>query len=264
MIFHWIDVKPLSANEAYAPKAVRSGARVYATSYKTVKYQLYEKAVRSRLKNIEFDFGDTGELVLCMRVRYATAASDVDNCVKPFLDILQRFYGFNDNRVYVLNVVKEVVGRGKGKAGIEFYLDTRENYMKEKQYVRPYTPYGAILPRQTTKTIVFNYVKTPSTDNREEQLYALDKQSRLAGSVGQGVHYALFDDGSLVVLRPNAVRGDLIPAQDSSAVYIRIVTPDGTAETCSDLQEEALDATVDMLEGLYGKLATEVHEGFKV
>jgi Holliday junction resolvase RusA-like endonuclease len=261
MIFHKIEVKPLSANEAYAPKVVRQGQRTYATSYKTVKYQTYERAVRQRLKHLEFNLGDSGELVLCIRVFYVTAASDIDNCVKPFLDILQRHFGFNDNRVYVLQVKKVVAG--KGNAGIEFYLDTMDNYMKHKHYVRPFTPYGAIIERNTTKQFTLNPVPLPDTENREEQLYALDKQSRISGSVGQGVHYILFPDGDIVKNRPDTVQGDLDALQDKYAVYIRVPTPDGTQETMNDAQESSLRQLTDTLDARYGSQPLELKEGFK-
>jgi Holliday junction resolvase RusA-like endonuclease len=261
MIFHRIDVKPLSANEAYAPRAMKAGNRMYATIYKTVKFAKYEADVKKRLKNLKFDLGASGELVLCIRVFYETAASDIDNCIKSFLDILQRHYKFNDNRVYVLNVVKEVAG--KGKAGIEFYLDTRENYMKEKHYVRPYTPYGAILPRNTTKQIVINTVTEPSSDNREEQLYALDKQSRLTGSVGQGVHYLIFTNGDIMTLRPDTVRGDLIELSDAHSIYVRVLTLDGKSEDVSTVQDATLGELLDLLAERYGETELITHEGYK-
>jgi len=261
MIWHKIDVKPLSANEAYAPKVVRQGQRVYATTYKTVKYQTYERVVKQRLKHLEFNLGSSGELVLCMRVFYVTAASDIDNCVKPFLDILQRHYGFNDNRVYVLQVKKVVAG--KGNAGIEFYLDTMENYMKQKHYVRPYTPYGAIIERNTTKTLTLNPVHLPLTDNREEQLYVLDKQSRISGSVGQGVHYIIFPDGDVVKARLDTVQGDLDSATDKHTIYIRVPTEDGKSTSMTVAQEASVGELIDSLESRYGVLPLEVREGFK-
>lgn len=261
MLFHRIDIKPLSANEAYAPKAVRQGTRVYATTYKTVKYQTYEQAVRKHLKNIEFDLGAVGQLVLCVKVYYATAASDLDNCIKPFLDILQRYYGFNDNRVYLIQAKKEVAG--KGKAAIEFYLDTMENYMKTKHYVRPYTPYGAVLARNKTSQFVLNPVPMPESGNREEQLYALDKQSRLHGSVGQGVHYIIFPDGDISKVRPDTVYGDLNLKMDKHSVYIRVPTTDATHTTLTSEQELSLGNLTDELEARYGNLPLEILEGYK-
>ena len=44
-------------------------------------------------------------------------AMDFDNPIKPFVDILQKKYGFNDRDVYELNVKKEV-----GEDGIDFNI----------------------------------------------------------------------------------------------------------------------------------------------
>jgi Holliday junction resolvase RusA-like endonuclease len=47
-------------------------------------------------------------------------ASDVDNVVKPFIDILQKKYEFNDKYIFRLIVEKKIVA--KGADFIEFYI----------------------------------------------------------------------------------------------------------------------------------------------
>jgi len=51
---------------------------------------------------------------------FSNKMSDIDNPVKPFLDILQKKYNFNDSDIYELNIVKSVTK--KNKEYIEFLI----------------------------------------------------------------------------------------------------------------------------------------------
>ena len=44
---------------------------------------------------------------------FSSNASDLDNPVKPLIDILQKKYGFNDNQIFELNIRKCIVAKGK-------------------------------------------------------------------------------------------------------------------------------------------------------
>jgi Holliday junction resolvase RusA-like endonuclease len=57
---------------------------------------------------------------LSLIVGFSNMASDVDNVVKPFVDILQKKYGFNDKYIFRLIVEKKLVV--KGAEFIEFYI----------------------------------------------------------------------------------------------------------------------------------------------
>ena len=46
-------------------------------------------------------------------VGYSNKANDIDNAVKPILDILQKKYKFNDKDVYELHVFKVMVKKGE-------------------------------------------------------------------------------------------------------------------------------------------------------
>jgi Holliday junction resolvase RusA-like endonuclease len=90
--------KPLSVNEAW------QGRR-----FKTDKYQKYERdllfllpkiAVPSPPYYIEFEFG-------------MSKLSDLDNPVKPCLDILQKKYSINDRDVMEMRVKKIHVKKGQ-------------------------------------------------------------------------------------------------------------------------------------------------------
>jgi len=102
-----IKVKPLSVNVCYRGR--RYKAKDY-TSYETeVIYSLPKMKVPDGNLKLSLDFG------------VSNRNSDIDNFIKPFIDILQTKYGFNDNRIYALNVKKELVK--KKDEFIGFYLE---------------------------------------------------------------------------------------------------------------------------------------------
>lgn len=101
-----LNIKPLSVNEAWQGKR-----------FKTDKYKGYEKLVLLTLKPLQIE---GGKLSLSLRFGLSSRNADIDNPVKPFVDILQKKYGFNDRHIYQLTVVKEDVP--KGKEFVEFYI----------------------------------------------------------------------------------------------------------------------------------------------
>ena len=115
----WIftGLKPLSANEAFAPRAVKRGRFYSGEIYKTEAYRKYETTLIKQLPDIQIP---EGRLKLKVKVCYSRSTSDIDNCLKPFIDVLQKRYGFNDNRIYDIRIKKEVVK--KGEEGIHFWL----------------------------------------------------------------------------------------------------------------------------------------------
>ncbi|MCP1996675.1 RusA family crossover junction endodeoxyribonuclease [Flavobacterium sp. HSC-61S13] len=93
-----VQIKPLSVNECW------KGRR-----FKTDAYKIYENAVLFMLPkkieafppySIKIEFG------------FSNSGADIDNPVKPFLDILQKRYGINDKDVYRLEILKTVVKKG--------------------------------------------------------------------------------------------------------------------------------------------------------
>lgn len=95
-----IDVKPLSVNEAW------QGRR-----FKTPKYNTYEKLCLTVMPEIPFD--GIGQLYIFITFGLSNKLSDIDNGIKPILDILQKKYGFNDRDIYQLIVKKEIVKKGQ-------------------------------------------------------------------------------------------------------------------------------------------------------
>lgn len=99
-----LDIKPMSVNEAW------QGRR-----FKTPKYKAYERQVLLMLRPMQIPEGN-----LELRLRIGHGAVDFDNPVKPFVDCLQKKYGFNDKRI--LKSVIEVFRVQKGQEYIEFDL----------------------------------------------------------------------------------------------------------------------------------------------
>ena len=104
-----LDIKPMSVNSCWKGKR-----------FKTQEYLSYEKLVISKLPRIIslpeppyrifYEFGFSNNL------------SDYDNPIKPFQDILQKYYKFNDKLIYSATIEKLIVP--KGKEYIKFYIQT--------------------------------------------------------------------------------------------------------------------------------------------
>lgn len=95
-----VNIKPLSVNQCW------QGRR-----FKTVTYKQYEKDLLGLLpENVRIP--NSGHITLSIEFGISSPASDIDNGIKPFVDILQKKYEFNDNRIYLLLVHKQKVSRG--------------------------------------------------------------------------------------------------------------------------------------------------------
>ena len=52
-----------------------------------------------------------GKLELTIKVGFSSPLADVDNMLKPFIDILQKKYNFDDKNIYKITVEKELVSK---------------------------------------------------------------------------------------------------------------------------------------------------------
>lgn len=97
-----IDIKPLTVNQAFKP--------INGRFIKSKAYREYEKELWYLLpdKNIS-----KGKLVLFIEVGFSSKLNDIDNVIKPFCDILQKKYLFNDRMIYKLDVEKNIVKKGE-------------------------------------------------------------------------------------------------------------------------------------------------------
>ena len=96
-----LKIKPLSVNQAWQGKR-----------FKTKQYKQYERDLLLMLPAFEVPEGD---LAIYLEFGFSNSASDWDNPIKPFQDVLQKKYGFNDSRI-----VEAYVKKTKVKKGAEF------------------------------------------------------------------------------------------------------------------------------------------------
>lgn len=101
-----IDIKPLSVNRAY------KGRRFRTDEYKNyeieVLYKLKAMKLPKKPYKLRLAFGVSSKLM------------DVDNGAKPFIDLLQKKYNFNDRDIYELTIRKEDVKKGMEFIEFEF------------------------------------------------------------------------------------------------------------------------------------------------
>jgi len=103
-----INIKPLSVNQAWQGKR-----------FKTDKYKYFEIELLYKLPKIELPKPPFKVEII---VYYTNNLSDIDNFIKPFLDVLQKKYGFNDKEIYKLNIEKVI----SKLQGFEFEITTYE------------------------------------------------------------------------------------------------------------------------------------------
>jgi len=103
-----IEIKPLSINKCF------QGRRFKTNDYKNYEKELLLKLPKLKVKN---------NINLSLRITfgYSNKLSDIDNGLKPLIDILQLKYKFNDRNIYKLEVSKEIVK--KGNEFIEFEIN---------------------------------------------------------------------------------------------------------------------------------------------
>jgi Holliday junction resolvase RusA-like endonuclease len=105
-----LKIKPLSVNECF------QGRR-----FKTPLYKAYEEEVLYLLKKEPIS---SGKLFLRLTVGVSSKNADLDNIIKPLVDILQKKLGFNDRQIYAMDLWKEDVR--KGEEFIEYDLSPLE------------------------------------------------------------------------------------------------------------------------------------------
>lgn len=103
-----LKIKPLSVNQAWQGKR-----------FKTEEYKKYENDMLLMLPKKKID--NTKMLQLNIIVMYSSVLSDIDNFLKPFLDILQKKYSINDKNIYRLVIDKVIVK--KNEEGIRFEIN---------------------------------------------------------------------------------------------------------------------------------------------
>ena len=96
-----VKIKPLTVNQCW------KGRRTKTDDYVCYEETLYYKLLPSNV------FIPKGKLKIYLVFGVSNVNSDWDNPIKPFVDILQKKYNFNDNRIYFASVHKKKVKKGE-------------------------------------------------------------------------------------------------------------------------------------------------------
>lgn len=100
-----LHIKPLSVNECWQGKR-----------FKTAKYREYERKLLLMLPTVKIPQVSS----ICITLGMSNSASDLDNPIKPILDILQKKYDFNDKDIFILKIEKKNVKKGREFIEIKF------------------------------------------------------------------------------------------------------------------------------------------------
>jgi Holliday junction resolvase RusA-like endonuclease len=107
-----VDIQPLSVNEAWQGKR-----------FKTPKYKQYENDLLLLLPKIKLP---EPPYKIYLNFGFSNKLSDWDNPIKPFVDVLQKRYGFNDRDIFEATIKKFKVE--KGKEYVKFLIETVEKF----------------------------------------------------------------------------------------------------------------------------------------
>lgn len=100
---HKLTIKPLSTNKAYCtPRKVKR--------YASKEYKRFKRNLMLILPKIEVP---EGNLEIWIYIGVSNSGFDMFNAEKCFTDILQKKYGFNDNKIFMGHMKKEVVKKGE-------------------------------------------------------------------------------------------------------------------------------------------------------
>jgi len=114
-----LNEKPLSVNQAWKGKRFR-----------TQKYKDWCFRCITKLDSNSELIGS--KYIFYIDVYYSNSASDIDNCLKPFFDLLQKKYEmFDDKNVYSLVINKRICSKGQDR--IEFIATEFKDYITPEQ-----------------------------------------------------------------------------------------------------------------------------------
>ena len=85
-------------------------------TFKSQEYLDYQNEIRDELilhENMDWPF-ETEQVFFSIVAGLSNRGADIDNVIKPLLDTYQSIYSdFNDNKVYGVHLVKDIVPKGE-------------------------------------------------------------------------------------------------------------------------------------------------------
>jgi Holliday junction resolvase RusA-like endonuclease len=95
-----VKIKPLSVNRCWQGKR-----------FKTKEYKAYEQELMYLLPPVSLD--PRLDYEVCLEFGVSNSRQDIDNPVKPLLDIIQKKYGIDDASIWELHSKKVKVKKGE-------------------------------------------------------------------------------------------------------------------------------------------------------
>ena len=99
---NFLPLKPVSNNKMYSSAS---------SKWKSAQYLKFERDAKRMMKFKPITLPKKGGLKFIATFG-VSFRFDLDNALKPFIDILQDVYKFNDNRISIIEVKKVSVKRG--------------------------------------------------------------------------------------------------------------------------------------------------------
>lgn len=96
-----LKIKPLSVNQAFKGKR-----------FKTDKYDTFIYKMHCILPN-EINIPNPNKMRLAIEFGFSSSASDIDNCLKTFIDCLVKKYKVDDRYIQELHVFKKITKKGE-------------------------------------------------------------------------------------------------------------------------------------------------------
>lgn len=106
---HKLQIKPLSVNEAFKGR-----------KFRTDKYDSFIRNCLLQLPLI-MPIPDKTNIKLAIEFGFSSKNSDIDNCVKSFVDCLVKKYKVDDRYIYELHVFKAIVSKGQEYIKFKIY-----------------------------------------------------------------------------------------------------------------------------------------------
>lgn len=82
-------------------------------TFKSAEYNAFQEEIRECLLGVPWPF-ESDQVAVLVTAGLSNRGADIDNVIKPLLDTLQSIYeDFNDNKVYGIYLVKDIVPKGE-------------------------------------------------------------------------------------------------------------------------------------------------------
>jgi len=111
-VLHLVDseLKPTKSGHMISAKFEVLEGAFKGRKFRTKKYDAYIATLMLILPKLSLP---KPPYSINLVVGYSNVLSDIDNCLKPFIDCLQKKYLFNDRDIYKLSIEKKIIKKGK-------------------------------------------------------------------------------------------------------------------------------------------------------